>query len=244
MCWAAAQRSGWCGRSAAPVSAARHTANIWIRAAAPLARLLTSSLAGCPAQVPHLSHRGTPARLGPGAALRFALAARPHGDAAAPGSIWRSCLLSILLYPRLDWIKQLDSAAPSLLFVTARRERAHAPGVCVRVCGYETCARYLFVILPQPDADIIKLGDGVRRFEIFYIRAAVFLPHRHLCSQTTSRRRLPPSGRSVVLQRPVTTALQWLRLSSRGQSGVENVFNLLQQASTVYALWNQSDRLL
>lgn len=69
------------------------------------------------------------------------------------------------------------------------------------VYGHKACGRYLFVILPQPDTDIIKLRNGIRRFEIFYIWAAVFLPYRHLCLQTTSPRRLPPSGQNLVLRR-------------------------------------------
>lgn len=46
--------------------------------------------------------------------------------------------------------------------------------------------QYLFIILAQPNADIVELRDGIRRFEIFYVRAAVFLPHRHLCLQNDS----------------------------------------------------------
>lgn len=46
--------------------------------------------------------------------------------------------------------------------------------------------RYLFIILSQPDAYIVELRDSVRRFEIFYIRASVFLPYRHLWCRRNS----------------------------------------------------------
>lgn len=98
-------------------------------------------------------------------------------------------------------------AAPSLLSLSLPLPNRYVPTFqgekCqLRAYGYETCGRYLFVILSQPDTDIIKLRNGIRRFEIFYIWAAVFLPYRHLCLQTTIRCRPPPSGQSVVL-RPV-----------------------------------------
>lgn len=116
------------------------------------------------------------------------------------------------------------SAAPSLLSLSLpllnRLVPTFQPGIkCTRsVYGDKTCAQYLFVILSQPDAHIIKLRDGIRRFEIFYIRAAVFLPHRHLCLQTTSRRRPPPSGRAAASHR----RLRGLRVDGRWLRCVDN----------------------
>lgn len=97
------------------------------------------------------------------------------------------------------------SAAPSLLSLSLPLPNKYVPTFHAEICelglyGYKTCGRYLFVILSQPDADIIKLRNGIRRFEIFYIWAAVFLPYRHLCLQTTTPHLLPSSGRSGVLK--------------------------------------------
>lgn len=88
--------------------------------------------------------------------------------------------------PTVDF-KQLDSS-PSP-FQPSPLLSAYPPRVCPFLHKYITNGQcwlqinvwYLFIILAQPNPDIVELRDGIRRFEIFYIRAAVFLPYRHLC---------------------------------------------------------------
>lgn len=86
------------------------------------------------------------------------------------------CLRRVRLWILNSWI------SPHLL-------SAYPPRVCPFLHKYlndrsrwlQINEWYLFIILAQPNTDIVELRDGIRRFEIFYIRAAVFLPYRHLC---------------------------------------------------------------
>ena len=97
------------------------------------------------------------------------------------------------------WIKQLDYTAthliipslacPLLLLLRLPSFIYDHMNECIHYNN--KIQQYLFIILAQPNADIVELRDGIRRFEIFYVRAAVFLPHRHLCLQNVDVDRRP-----------------------------------------------------